>query len=260
MQKTRTVTPRKRFSQNFLHDKNTINNIVAVIGPSEDDHIVEIGPGQGALSFVLLETINQIEVIEIDRDLVSMLKRNNLKNNMIIHQADALKFNFASSYNDKKIRIIGNLPYHISTPLIFHLIKYSEYFLDLHLMVQKEVAARIVSEPHSKIYGRLSVSMQARCHVESVLDVKPNAFYPIPKVMSSLLKIIPKSPLDKRIDTQLNQILTLAFNQRRKKIRNSLKDIFTPDEMRNLEIDPELRPENLTVKEFLRLSAAGINR
>ena len=131
---------------------------------------------------------------------------------------------------------------------------------DEYELVHKEVAARIVSEPQSKIYGRLSVSMQARCHVESVLDVKPNAFYPIPKVMSSLLKIIPKSPLDKQIDTQLNQILTLAFNQRRKKIRNSLKDIFTPDEMRNLEIDPELRPENLTVKEFLRLSAAGINR
>ena len=260
MQKKNAVRPRRRFSQNFLHDKNIINKIVGSIDPVEDDHVIEIGPGRGALTFALLQKLNRIEVIEIDRDLVSKLRESQESKKINIHQIDALKFNFASSYGDKKIRIVGNLPYHISTPLIFHLIKFNEYFDDLYLMVQKEVADRIVSKPNSKIYGRLSVSIQARCTAEKVFDVKPTAFYPKPKVMSSLVKISPKPPLNMTIDAELNQILILAFNQRRKKISNSLKDAFTIDEIKKLDIDPESRPENLTVNEFLRLSKRGVKQ
>ena len=138
--------------------------------------------------------------------------------------------------------------------------KFGEYFDDLHLMVQKEVADRMVSKPNSKIYGRLSVSIQARCRAEKLFDVKPNAFHPKPKVVSSVIKIRPKAPLDKTTDSQLNQILILAFNQRRKKITNSLKEAFTGDEIKKLGIDPESRPENLTVDEYLRLSQEGINQ
>ena len=260
MQKERTIRPRKRFSQNFLHDKNIINKIVDAIKPLEDNHVIEIGPGQGALTFALLQKLSQIEVIEIDRDLVKMLRESAERKKILVHQTDALKFNFASSYRHKKMRIVGNLPYHISTPLIFHLIKFGEYFDDLHLMVQKEVADRMVSKPNSKIYGRLSVSIQARCRAEKLFDVKPNAFYPKPKVVSSVIKISPKAPLDKTTDAQLNQILILAFNQRRKKISNSLKESFTVDEIKKLGIDPKSRPENLTVDEFLRLSQEGVNQ
>jgi len=260
MQKERTVRPRKRFSQNFLHDKNIINKIVDAIEPLEDNHVIEIGPGQGALTFALLQKLSQIEVIEIDRDLVKMLRESEEREKILVHQTDALKFNFASSYRHKKMRIVSNLPYHISTPLIFHLIKFGEYFDDLHLMVQKEVADRIVSKPNSKIYGRLSVSIQARCRVEKLFDVKPNAFHPMPKVVSSVIKISPKAPLDKTTDAKLNQILILAFNQRRKKISNSLKEAFTVVEIKQLGIDPELRPENLTVDEFLSLSQEGVNQ
>tara|TARA_B100000029_G_scaffold254601_1_gene251399 strand:+ start:141 stop:923 length:783 start_codon:yes stop_codon:yes gene_type:complete len=260
MQKKNTIRPRKRFSQNFLRDKNIINKIVDAIEPLKDDHVIEIGPGNGALTFALLEKINQIEVIEIDRDLVSRLRESDESKKIDIHQTDALKFNFASSYSGKKIRIVGNLPYHISTPLIFHLIKFNEYFDDLHLMVQKEVADRIVSKPNSRIFGRLSVSIQARCNAEKVFDVKPNAFYPKPKVMSSVVKISPKPQLDMATDEKLNQLLLLAFNQRRKKISNSLKSAFTIDEIKELGIDPESRPENLTVDEFLLLSKRGISK
>ena len=168
------------------------------------------------------------------------------------------KFNHAS-YNNKKIRLVGNLPYHISTPLIFHIIKYNQCFSDLHLMLQKEVAERVVSQPNSKIYGRLSIAIQARCTVEKCFDIKPNAFYPAPKVMSSIIKLIPKTPLEEQIDIELNQILIAAFNQRRKKIINSLKGLLTIDQIKKANIDPESRPENLTVDDFLSLSKARNN-
>ncbi|GIT37967.1 MAG: hypothetical protein Ct9H300mP6_18350 [Gammaproteobacteria bacterium] len=142
---------------------------LGAIKPLEDNHVIEIGPGQGALTFALLQKLSQIEVIEIDRDLVKMLRESQERKKILVHQTDALKFNFASSYRHKKMRIVGNLPYHISTPLIFHLIKFGEYFDDLHLMVQKEVADRIVSKPNSKIYGRLSVSIQERVHCRKTI-------------------------------------------------------------------------------------------
>tara|TARA_B100000959_G_scaffold178841_1_gene187013 strand:+ start:750 stop:1523 length:774 start_codon:yes stop_codon:yes gene_type:complete len=247
---------RKRFSQNFLHDKNIINKIINVIKPTLKDHVLEIGPGYGALTYALLDKAGFIEVIEIDRDLAKLMREDQRSDKILLHQTDALKYNFSSSYNNKKIRLVGNLPYHISTPLIFHIIKHNQYFSDMHLMLQKEVAERVVSQPNSKIYGRLSIAIQARCNVEKIFDIKPNAFYPAPKVMSSIIKLTPKVPLEDQIDIELNQILIAAFNQRRKKILNSLKELLTIDQIKKASIDPESRPENLTVDDFLSLSKA----
>jgi len=254
MPKAKTVKARKRFSQNFLHDKNIINKIINLINPKIKDHILEIGPGRGALTYALLDKVNFIEVIEIDRDLARLMIDDQRSDKILLHQTDALKYNFSSSYNNKKIRLVGNLPYHISTPLIFHIIKYNQYFSDIHLMLQKEVAERMVSQPNSKIYGRLSIAIQARCNIEKFFDIKPNAFYPTPKVLSSIIKLTPKAPLEDHINIELNQILIAAFNQRRKKIANSLKSLLTTDQIRKANIDPESRPENLTVDDFLNLS------
>ena len=254
MSKIKVTNARKRFSQNFLHDKNIINKIINAINPKLSDHILEIGPGHGALTYALLDKVNFIEVIEIDRDLAKLMIEDERSDKILLHRTDALKYDFSSSYNNKKIRLVGNLPYHISTPLIFHIIKYNQCFSDLHLMLQKEVAERVVSQPNSKIYGRLSIAIQARCTVEKCFDIKPNAFYPAPKVMSSIIKLIPKIPLEEQIDIELNQILIAAFNQRRKKIINSLKGLLTIDQIKEANIDPESRPENLTVNDFLNLS------
>ena len=254
MSKIKVTNARKRFSQNFLHDKNIINKIINAINPKLSDHILEIGPGHGELSYALLDKVNFIEVIEIDRALANLMIEDERSDKILLHQTDALKYDFSSSYNNKKIRLVGNLPYHISTPLIFHIIKYNQCFSDLHLMLQKEVAERVVSQPNSKIYGRLSIAIQARCTVEKCFDIKPSAFYPAPKVMSSIIKLIPKTPLEEQIDIELNQILIAAFNQRRKKIINSLKGLLTIDQIKEANIDPESRPENLTVNDFLNLS------
>ena len=254
MSKIKVTNARKRFSQNFLHDKNIINKIINAINPKLSDHILEIGPGHGALTYALLDKVNFIEVIEIDRDLAKLMVEDERSDKILLHRTDALKYDFSSSYNNKKIRLVGNLPYHISTPLIFHIIKYNQCFSDLHLMLQKEVAERVVSQPNSKIYGRLSIAIQARCTVEKCFDIKPNAFYPAPKVMSSIIKLIPKTPLEEQIDIELNQILIAAFNQRRKKIINSLKGLLTINQIEEANIDPESRPENLTVNDFLNLS------
>lgn len=256
MPEVKVTNARKRFSQNFLHDKNIINKIINVISPKLKDHILEIGPGHGALTYALLDKINFIEVIEIDRDLAKLMIEDQRSEKILLHQTDALKYNFSSSYKNQKMRLVGNLPYHISTPLIFHIIKYNQYFSDIHLMLQKEVAERVVSQPNSKIYGRLSVAIQARCNVEKFFDIKPNAFYPAPKVMSSIIKLTPKAPLEDQIDIELNQILIAAFNQRRKKITNSLKGLLTIDQIKKANINPESRPENLTVDDFLSLSKA----
>ena len=192
MQKKITLRPRKRFSQNFLHDKNIINKIVDAIEPLEDNHVIEIGPGQGALTFALLQKLNQIEVIEIDRDLVKMLRESEERERIVIHQADALKFNFASSHRQKKMRIVGNLPYHISTPLIFHLIKFGEYFDDLHLMVQKEVANRLTAKRSTKSYGRLTVVVGAYLDIKLKFKIPPDVFIPKPKVESAFIHLTKK--------------------------------------------------------------------
>ena len=173
---------------------------------------------------------------------------------MNIIQADALSYDFTSLRKEKPMRLIGNLPYHISTPLMFHLLQFSSLFQDFHVMVQKEVADRIVSGHNNKIYGRLSVAIQARCEASKVFDVKPNAFNPRPKVNSSIIRLVPKTKMDPKIDQNLTKVIKLAFNQRRKKILNSLKEIFTVEQLLDKGIDPNARAENLSIEDYLRLS------
>ena len=251
---------RKKWGQNFLVDTNLLNKIANTINPEPDNCILEIGPGEGALSEKIFPVVDQMLGIEIDPLLIEKLKKHQLLKNLKIIKGDVLLFNIDELPISNPIRVIGNIPYNITSPIIFWLIEQLDYWDDAFLMVQKEVADRMVSKPNSKIYGRLSISIQARCRAEKLFDIKPNAFYPKPKVVSSVIKISPKAPLDKTTDAQLNQILILAFNQRRKKISNSLKEAFTSDEIKRLGIDPKSRPEDLTVDEYLRLSQEGINQ
>lgn len=255
MQKKTKPVIRKRFGQNFLHDKNIIQKIIRSINPKIDDHLLEIGPGQGALTFPLLEHLKKIDVIEIDKDLSSRLQESNYSKNINIHCMDALSFDFKSVVKDnKKIRLIGNLPYNISTPLIFHILKSNSLFEDLHIMVQKEVADRMISGENKKTYGRLSIAIQARCNIKKLFNISPNAFFPKPKVISSLVRITPNNNLDEKILDSLDDILKTVFSKRRKKISNGLKDYFSKEEIKAMGIDCENRPENLTVKDYIKLS------
>ena len=246
---------RKRFGQNFLIDENIIQKIILSINPQQTERFVEIGPGLGALTFPILSHINSMDVIEIDRDLAEYLSIHEEASKLKIHCIDALKFDLKTLYkNAKKLRLIGNLPYNISTPLLFHFLQYSEILDDLHIMLQKEVADRICSQPNKKTFGRLSVSIQARCQIKKLFDIKPNSFYPRPKVISSMVRLIPDHNLHDELANKLNCVLKLAFSKRRKKISNALKTLFELSDFEKLNIDPFKRPENLTVDDYVNLS------
>ena len=246
---------RKRFSQNFLVDENIIKKILHSIDPNRTEHFVEIGPGMGALTFPILSHLNSLDVIEIDRDLVEHLSTHKKASKLNIHCMDALKFDFKTLYkNDQKLRLIGNLPYNISTPLMFHFLDYSEIMGDLHIMLQKEVADRVCAQPNTKTFGRLSVAIQARCQIKKLFEIKPNSFYPRPKVTSTLIRLIPNGKLEDNLANQLNCLLQLAFSKRRKKVSNALKTLFELRDFQRLSIDPEKRPENLTVDDYINLS------
>jgi 16S rRNA (adenine1518-N6/adenine1519-N6)-dimethyltransferase len=250
--------PRKRFGQHFLHDPQIIQRIVNAIHPEADDHIVEIGPGQGALTLALLQTLSAIDVVEIDRDLVDYLTRLNI-DKLHIHQCDALKFDFCSLQQDNKLRIVGNLPYNISTPLLFHLIRFRHCIQDMFFMLQKEVIDRIVAKPGNKTYGRLSVMMQYYCEVEDLFSIAPGAFRPPPKVWSSIVRLIPHAQAPFTLngpEQQFSQIVQQAFSQRRKTLRNSLKQWLSEEEITAAGIDPTLRPEQLELDAFVRLANA----
>ncbi len=254
-----THKARKRFGQNFLQDHNIINNILSYIHPSANQHWVEIGPGMGALTEPLLKQKVILDVIELDRDLVDYLqnKFSYFGNSLTIHSADALKFDFSSlASNHEKLRIIGNLPYNISTPLMFHLLNNSDCIEDMHFMLQKEVVERICAEPGSKKYGRLSIMTQYHCIAEFLFDVPPESFDPKPKVMSAILKLTPhrKPPVAINDLNYLNKVVTQAFSQRRKTIRNSLKKLISEKQLTALDIDPTLRAESLTLDDFAQLS------
>lgn len=192
--------PRKRFGQNFLHDKMVIQRIVNSINPRMGEHIVEIGPGEGALTELVLDKIGIMDVVELDRDLIPLLKiRFVTQEGLTIHQADALKFEFCQlQHDEQKLRIIGNLPYNISTPLLFHLFDNNHCIQDMHFMLQKEVVDRIVAKPGDSAYGRLSIMLQYYCHAEYVFTVKPGAFRPAPKVDSAIVRLVPhaKPPVE----------------------------------------------------------------
>ena len=239
--------PRKRFGQNFLVDHQIINQIISTISPKNDDSIVEIGPGKGAITFPLLEYLDHLSVIEIDRDLVSMLELEG-EEKLTIYQSDALTFDFSQISN--KIRVIGNLPYNISSPLLFHLLDYRDQIVDMTFMLQKEVVDRIVAPPGNKTYGRLSVMMQAFYEVELMFNVPKESFEPQPKIESAILYLKTKEqPLVKN-SKPLEEIVKLAFSQRRKTLKNCLKSVLNQSQT---EIDLSQRAEMLSTENFVTL-------
>lgn len=249
---------RKRFGQNFLQDDAIIDSIVAAVSPEGHQHLVEIGPGRGALTAPLLASGAQLDVIELDRDLVPLLQKQfDTADNLTMHNADALQFDYRPlAANGKKLRVIGNLPYNITTPLLFHLLSQSEVIEDMCFMLQKEVVERICAAPGSKQYGRLTIMLQYQCAAESLFDVPPEAFDPMPKVDSAIIYLQPRrQPLGGQVDSeQLNKIVTQAFSQRRKTIANTLKKLVTIEQLEAAEIAPEQRPETISIEQFVRLA------
>ena len=250
--------PRKRFGQNFLTDQLVISSIINVIAPQEDDHMVEIGPGQGAMTALLIQALNALHVVEIDRDLVVLLEKKFKSANLIMHAADALQFDFGSLINaaqpDRKLRVVGNLPYNISTPLLFHLADFSAQIIDQHFMLQKEVVERMVAEPGGKEYGRLSVMLQWRYTMDCLFIVPPTAFDPPPKVESAIVRMLPiVKPLECE-QQKLELVVMKAFSQRRKVLRNCLSGLFTENQLIDLDINPTVRPETVSVEQFVRLA------
>ncbi|UTW44931.1 16S rRNA (adenine(1518)-N(6)/adenine(1519)-N(6))-dimethyltransferase RsmA [bacterium SCSIO 12696] len=249
---------RKRFGQNFLVDDNIIEKIVAAINPKDGDNLVEIGPGQGALTRPLLDRCPQLQVVELDRDLAALLtdKFHNYPE-FKLHQGDALKTDFLQfKCNETPLRIVGNLPYNISTPLIFHLLGYAGNVSDMHFMLQKEVVDRLAASPGDKTYGRLTVMAQYHCQIEPLFVVPPGSFHPAPKVQSAIVRLLPyKQPPYVAADPKLlHKLVSTCFQQRRKTLRNSLKHFAPAEQLATLAIDLNLRPEVLAVKDFVSLS------
>ncbi|AQR66240.1 16S rRNA (adenine(1518)-N(6)/adenine(1519)-N(6))-dimethyltransferase [Aquaspirillum sp. LM1] len=245
--------PRKRFGQNFLQDPRTIEDIVDAVNPARDDLVVEIGPGLGAITRPLLARLNHLHVVEIDRDIIARLRRTFTATQLTIHEGDALAFDFAAL--GTPLKIVGNLPYNISTPLLFHLASFGTQVTDMHFMLQKEVVDRMVAEPGTADYGRLSVMLQYRFYMERMLDVPPEAFDPPPKVDSAVVRMIPHPTLPHQAqdEQQLAHIVQVAFAQRRKTLRNNLKGVLDDEGFATLGIDPGIRPENLPVGGFVAI-------
>ena len=249
---------RKRFGQNFLHDQSVIARIVDAINPSAGDNLVEIGPGLGALTYPVLEQAGELDVIELDRDIIPKLNAGAIgKGELRIHSHDALSFDFRSlAPASGELKVYGNLPYNISTPLIFHLFEQADVISEMHFMLQKEVVDRMCAEPGSKKYGRLSVMTQYHCQAIALFKVPPICFKPAPKVMSAIVRLIPykSKPFVADDENLLNQVVTTAFNYRRKTLRNALSDHIDEPGLIALDIRPDIRPENLSLEEFVRIS------
>ena len=250
---------RKRFGQNFLSDQNVIDNIVSAIHPLPGQEMLEIGPGLGALTEPVADRLDHMTVIELDRDLAARLETHpKLGSKLTIYQQDAMTFDFAELAKEKgqSLRVFGNLPYNISTPLMFHLFSYTNAISDMHFMLQKEVVNRLVAGPNSKAYGRLSVMAQYYCHIIPVLEVPPTAFRPAPKVDSAVVRLIPHATIPYPVDDIriLSRLTTEAFNQRRKTIRNSLGHLFTPEQLTELGLDLSMRAENISVEQYCKLA------
>lgn len=250
---------RKRFGQNFLQDFGIINRIVRAIRPQASDAMVEIGPGQGAITGELLSQLDHLNVVELDRDLIPLLNINlaTHSDKLSIHEADALQFDFAKLIGpEQQLRIVGNLPYNISTPLIFHLLSFRQQVQDMHFMLQYEVVARMAAQPGSKAYGRLSIMTQYYCQVEHLFDVPPECFDPAPKVMSAIVRLRPYKELPQQADNLaiFEEVVKLAFSQRRKMLRNTLKPLFDEEQLAGLEQQLQLRPEQLDIAGFIDIS------
>ena len=245
---------RKRFGQNFLVDSGIINAIISAIHPQRTDTVVEIGPGLGAITQPLLARLDHLHVVEIDRDLIARLKKQYPSERLTIHEGDALAFDFATV--GERLRLVGNLPYNISTPLLFHLADYAPQVYDMHFMLQKEVVERMVAVPGEADFGRMSVMLQYRFHLEWLIDVPPESFDPPPKVQSAVVRLIPKAPelMLARDPEKLAQVVAAAFSQRRKMLRNTLKGVLSDAGFAALAIAPTLRPEDLSVDDYVRIA------
>lgn len=224
------------------------------IRPRPNDLIVEIGPGLGALTTPLLKSLKQLHVIELDRDIVKLLRERYAQDKLVVHEGDALKFDFAAL--GPGLRVVGNLPYNISTPLLFHLAEQIECVRDIHVMLQKEVVERMIAAPDTAAYGRLSVALQYRFDMEKVLDVGPDAFYPQPKVDSAVVRMVPRAQRDPAAQDEalFARVVTTAFSQRRKTLRNTLRNMLEPTDFEALGIDASARAQTLAVGEFVRLA------
>lgn len=245
---------RKRFGQNFLVDHGVIAAIVSAINPKRDDVVVEIGPGLGAITEPLMQRVDHLHVVEIDRDLIARLRKQHMPERMTIHEGDALAFDFARI--GKNLRLVGNLPYNISTPLLFHLADYVDVLHDMHFMLQKEVVERMVAEPGTADFGRMSVMLQYRFYLEWLIDVPPESFDPPPKVQSAVVRLIPKpvSELTAKSQEKLSQVVLTAFSQRRKMLRNTMKGMLSDAGFAELGIAPTLRPEDVSVEDYVRIA------
>jgi len=256
---------RKRFGQNFLQDTGIINRIIGAIHPLADEHLVEIGPGQGALTEFLAGSDCQLDVIELDRDLVpGLLAAYGDSPGFALHSADALKFDYASLIDDAtdpsdKLRVVGNLPYNISTPLIFKLLENARLIKDMHFMLQLEVVNRLAASPGNKAWGRLGIMAQYHCEVESLFEVPPWAFSPAPKVQSAIVRLRPRteSPWPACDETVLRKVVQASFAQRRKTLRNNLKGLIDIEELMALGIDPGARAETLELTQFIEIANAA---
>lgn len=249
---------KKRFGQNFLHNDAVISDIVDAINPEPNENLIEIGPGLGALTEPVIERAGELSVVELDRDLAHRLRHHPfLAPKLTIYEEDALKFDFSKlASEDKPLRIFGNLPYNISTPLIFHLLTFKDKVKDMHFMLQKEVVQRMASGPDCKSFGRLSIMTQYQCQVIPVMEIGPEAFKPAPKVDSAIVRLVPHKVIKNPVKDikALNQVCLAAFNQRRKTIRNSFKKLISVEQLQSLDIDPGLRPENLGLNDFIKLA------
>ncbi len=251
---------RKRFGQNFLHDHHVIDKIVRAINPKHSDALVEIGPGMGALTEPLLDACGKLDVVELDRDLIPILRTKFFNfPEFRIHEGDALKFDFRQLLQPgQQLRIVGNLPYNISTPLIFHFLSHHTIVQDMHFMLQKEVVDRLASGPGTSDYGRLGIMAQYYCKVEPLFIVGPGSFNPPPKVDSAIVRMSPYDvlPFPAKDTKTLERVVREAFSMRRKTLRNTLKNLISAEQLEAIGIDTTLRPERLTLEEYVRIADA----
>lgn len=248
--------PRKRYGQHFLADQSVVCRVVAAVAPEAGEIVVEIGPGRGALTGLLAERAGHLHVIEIDRDLAAALAGRYESGRVTVHVGDALDFDYASL--PAPFRLVGNLPYNISTPLLFKLATYADRFRDAHFMLQREVVERMAATPSTSAYGRLSVMIQYRFAIEKLFDVAPGAFRPAPKVDSSVVRMVPRpvGSLGAADERTLRDVVTAAFTKRRKTLRNALMGIADVEMLDRLRIDPAQRPENLAVGQYVAIANA----
>jgi 16S rRNA (adenine1518-N6/adenine1519-N6)-dimethyltransferase len=249
--------PRKRFAQHFLHDPRVIERVVTAIDPRPGDHMIEIGPGRGALTGPLLERLDHLEAVELDRDLARALQER-FGERLRVHVVDALRFDFAAVASDRRLRIVGNLPYNISTPLIFHLLAQGRAVGDMHFMLQREIVERLVASPGDAEYGRLTVMVRYAAQAEKLFTLGAGAFTPPPRVTSAFVRLTvrPEPPVDVGDPASFERLVARAFSQRRKTLRNSLRTLLGEADIRSAGVSPGARPQTLDLADFAALARA----